>query len=841
MRRELKKKMAQWLDEAPKVKQAVTWGKPWPKGSLMLEQYEQTEFLIHQNGDLQSEIIGYWPDGSVKWTEHTFIADEHFQQVEITQNKKGSSVPIAENKFNAIYINGNNYQAKISKHSDKRNVLDYIKIGHQIIIQDVRLKVESEGERFHSNIESLQLVKNGSIKAVVQIKGSFISEAVKKRNQFTIYLSFYRDLEELDISYTFEVMENKKVSSISLEYDSPQSGELWNRHVGIINDDNVYFEGVQSLYSRRHREKNDDYANQVAGIETDPDLTSLLVDHARENAIWDLFSVSQLTSNFFDITKKTHRELSAVKIGSGSRYSGSVYHTTTFGGIQVYLDKFWEKYPSEIEISNLSTHKSHTSIYLWTSKVEAMEFQHYDYRDHMLSAYEGMEENRSTAAGIANTSKIKIKWYQERPTKELLILSSNAFNKPAILIESLEDYQKFGVFGIYSKLSKIIRLERQLETLFEFYKNEVEQREWYGFWNYGDFMHTYDPYRHEWLYDFGGYAWQNTELVPNMWLWLYFLRTGRRDVYELAEAMTIHTSEVDVYHSGEYKGLGSRHNVVHWGCQAKETRISMAGLHRYYYFLTGDPRTKEVINEVADNENSFERLEPLREFYEKKDHLIPIRTGPDWVALVSDWYTNWEMTNQSNFNQQIEIGIDCIYNSKHKLLSGPTFMFNPKTYELHYMGTGNVGGYHMIISFGGPQVWIEYAETTNNFKLKEMIAEFGKFYPLSDEEMRQKTDGELFKNHFAWPMFATSMMAYAAKYYDDETLTHQTWEYLLNPELSGVPNNVKDTIQEVKTWKTIKEMPWITTNVVSQWCLNVILCIELIGDKIPEKYLKGEN
>ena len=47
--------------------------------------------------------------------------------------------------------------------------------------------------------------------------------------------------------------------------------------------------------------------------------------------------------------------------------------------------------------------------------------------------------------------------------------------------------------------------------------------------------------RHEWRYDVGGCAWDNTELVPDMWLWYTFLRTGRADVFRMAEAMTRHT------------------------------------------------------------------------------------------------------------------------------------------------------------------------------------------------------------------------------------------------------------------------------------------------------------
>jgi hypothetical protein len=117
---------------------------------------------------------------------------------------------------------------------------------------------------------------------------------------------------------------------------------------------------------------------------------------------------------------------------------------------------------------------------------------------------------------------------------------------------------------------------------------QVEQHHWYGFWDFGDVMHSYDADRHVWRYDLGGMAWDNTELGTDMWLWVSFLRTGRADVFRMAEAMTRHTSEVDTYHLGALAGLGSRHNVRHWGCGAKESRISQAAMRRYFYYLTTD-------------------------------------------------------------------------------------------------------------------------------------------------------------------------------------------------------------------------------------------------------------
>ena len=38
--------------------------------------------------------------------------------------------------------------------------------------------------------------------------------------------------------------------------------------------------------------------------------------------------------------------------------------------------------------------------------------------------------------------------------------------------------------------------------------------------------------------------------------------------------MTRHTGEVDMYHLGRWKGLGTRHGVQHWGDSAKQVRAS---------------------------------------------------------------------------------------------------------------------------------------------------------------------------------------------------------------------------------------------------------------------------
>lgn len=75
-------------------------------------------------------------------------------------------------------------------------------------------------------------------------------------------------------------------------------------------------------------------------------------------------------------------------------------------------------------------------------------------------------------------------------------------------------------------------------------------------------------------------------LATELWLWMSFLRTGRANVFRTAFAMTRHLSEVDFHHIGPFAGLGSRHNVNHWGDGAKEARVAGSTLKRPFYYLT---------------------------------------------------------------------------------------------------------------------------------------------------------------------------------------------------------------------------------------------------------------
>ena len=156
----------------------------------------------------------------------------------------------------------------------------------------------------------------------------------------------------------------------------------------------------------------------------------------------------------------------------------------------------------------------------------------------------------------------------------------------------------------------------------------------------------------------------------------------------MAEAMTRHTGEVDVYHLGRFAGLGSLHNVRHWGCGSKEARISQAALRRFYYYLSTDERTGELMREVADADLTLLELDPMRLAMPLSEHPSQqparARIGPDWLAFASNWMTEWERTGDTCYRDKIVRGMDSIAKMRHGLFSGPGVLgYDPQSNMLY--------------------------------------------------------------------------------------------------------------------------------------------------------------
>lgn len=850
-----------WLgDRSPEEAAGVTWGVPWKKGQLQRHDLLQ---IAGESGSLpvQSWPTAYWPDGSVKWSAHAAVTPGGAPEELLLGKAAGREGAAAEaegvcikveESGEAITVDTGLIRCVLPKtgrqiiHSITRGSEELCSGGELTAVRSWSTNLDGvrtvREEPFNGKLYRVSVEQKGPVRAVVRMEGRcLLLRGSREWLPFTLRLYFYAGLDSIRMVHTFLYDGNPHedaVAGLGLAFSIPVRGPLYNRHVRLSGGAGFFCDSPKSIYNLRTTGKYRElYIRQQDGEQVvfDSGEDARFLGLMEDAATWDSFKLVQDSPDRYTVKKRTEEGCSWVKAAEGRRAGGLAYAGSESGGLAVGLRGFWRKAPSALEVSGISGHTAKLQAWLWPRDAEPMDLRHYDTKTHVESSYEGAKEMRATPYGIANTNELTLWALARTPGPDALRGLEQAAEAPPLLVCSPDYYHEAGAFGIWSLPDRSTPakalLEERLDGIVDFYLKEVETRRWYGFWDYGDFMHSYDSVRHVWNYDLGGCAWQNTELAPNMWLWIMFLRSGREDLFRLAEAMTRHTSEVDVYHIGEYAGLGSRHNVVHWGCGCKEARIAMAGLHRYYYYLTADERLGDIMDEVKDSDYTTVTLPPMRAYYPKDEHPTHVRVGPDWAAFSSNWMTRWERHEDHTYRDKLLTGIGCLKQADYRLISGPVYGYDPASGKLTPMGNDNWGR-HLAICMGGPQVWFELAGMLEDPEWNDMMAELGVYYNAPQEEKDLLTKGEVSHKRFEHPVLSVSIAAYGAYHRKDRTTAERCWTILHGNPYGKV--NLQSEAQERVYTEPLQEIGWINTNEAAQWSLNTIISLELIGAYLPE-------
>lgn len=864
-----------WLDpgHASGLTAGVTWGVPWHRGQLARD--EPLELLDEQGlqQPVQSWPLAYWPDGSVKWTAHAAQLPNYGQErftLRKAAKQAAASASFVSEDDQYISIHSDVLACKIAKQGDILVTSLALNLAAtqsdstaRPIAQRGRLKLHvadlsgaaagssrhtASKQEYTGHIEQACIENAGPLRAVIVIKGRHMPIGEKLQIgsagliPFTVRLIFYRSSATIGLKHTLFYdgdPAQHAIAAVGICFDLPMQGELYNRHIRFAGDTGWFSEAARGLMTARLPDYiRDSYKRQLQGEfvawgQADEQVQRYrkLLDDA---AIWNDFKLVQLSPDSYKISKRTSEQAAWIRALYGARARGMMYAGSEAGGIAFGLKHFWQQCPSGFEVRGLGSEQAEATLWLWSPDGEPMDLRHYDTVTHVLSSYEGDDELRSTPYGIAHTSDCILHLAGQTPSLAELEQLARVCEYTPLLVCQPERYAASSVFGRYSlpdcSTAGHRELEDTLEQLWCFYRDEVEQRKWYGFWDYGDVMHSYDPVRHTWKYDIGGCAWQNTELVPNKWLWYSFLRTGQSELFYMAEAMTRHTSETDLYHFGPYQGLGSRHNVLHFGCGCKEARIGMATLHRFYFYLTADERVGEIMDEVKDADYATVALDPMRAYFPKDEFPTHARSGPDWSAFCANWLVQWERYESQHYLDKIKAGIESLKRSPHRLLGGPTYGYNPETGELSYIGHENYD-YHMIICMGGPQVWIELADLLEDEEWADMLAELGEFYNLSAKEKSKRTNGAIVGKRWSIPMLSTLLMAYAAQRTGNKELGKQAWSYLTTvTDHWQISRLMPQQAPILEYPHKVVEVEGLSTNTASQWSLNVLMCKAYIGE-----------
>lgn len=858
------------------------FGSIWKKGEVTENDFR----LWNEAGEevpVQSKAAAFWPDGSIKWAFHEADSARMGKQVRLTchgEEAVKEEAKTEEGRKKQEASEGKSTAGKICQETvDGWQLTSPVlsveipKSGN-VLFRNLKLRGKCRVEEAYLRLILEKHFKEGSVRVEKQYPGrGIVTEAVleengplvwcfklsgthetvdgEKRLPFIVRLRFYGDLGRIDLQHTFLFDGDEQrefLKGIGIALKCPMEGQGFDRHVRMGSDYGSFHETSSLSLVWDHKHPGPIYERQMAGLPLEGYLTEeefvRLKDVAERSPVWDAYELTQESDMHFGVRKRTVEEdccyLDALH---GRRAPGTLAFGDKNGSILLGKKDFWQKYPSGMELADFSKDTATATMWIYAPAARAYDYRHYDHKTYMETCYEGFSDYGATPYGIANTNECSIAFSEKIiPTEEELADFGRSVQDAPVYFASPEYYHEHRAFGYWSLpdtgTEGLNWLEEELDRAIAFYEKEVEVRHWYGIYDYGDVMHTYDKFRHIWRYDIGGYAWQNTELMPTMWLWLAFLRTGRGDILRMAEAMTRHASDVDVYHLGELKGLGTRHGIRHWGCPCKEIRIGMAAHYRFPYYLLGDARFEEVFEDIKDADRSLVYMDPLRYVYPKEKTVLPThaRSGPDWAAMVSNWMTEWERKQDRKYLQKILVGMQDIIEAPLGLLSGPDFEYAPETAHLRYIGESATGGTHLQIALGAPQVWMELADLLEGDDWQKQLVQYGRFYYLSPEEKQKESGGLIGNRAFLYPIMAATMAAYSAAKNQDKELAHRTVQYIfraLLPEESDVGFGTVDR-ENAGNQPVLSEIPWVSTNFTAQWCLNMICALEFVKDAVPE-------
>lgn len=861
-----------WLDDrVPDVATGATWGMPWPRS----KHSPRTQFSLRdRDGNrvpLQSWPLAYWPDGSLKWTAHAVAANVTSKstafQIEPGQKGPAPSTSLAvKQDAGAIEIDTGVITCGVPRSG--RFCIDSIRRGDQELLKNGRLiairqnmlpEEEPDGtfrqETFESLIESAEIEHQGPVRAVIKITGRHGRLNGRLWLPFTLRLYFYAGGEDVRVIHTFVydgVERRDFIRGIGLRFDVPLVDALHNRHVRFVGeDDGVFGEAVRGLTGLRRDPGVDAREAQIAGREVTSIETRVAEGLELIPAFGD-WTLVQPTADSFQVRKRTAARHAWLDSSRGRRASGLGYIGGPSGGVAFGIRNFWESHPAQLDIRNARTKQAQVTMWLWAPDAPPMDLRFYhdglgqDTHEKQLEGlnitYEDYEPGFGTPVGVARTSEMRLWMLEATPARERFARLAEAVRTPAVMVAVPQTLHQAGVFGRTFSLpdraaAKQARIEEQLNWLFDFYEKQRDQHSWYGFWNFGDVMHTYDSDRHTWRYDVGGYAWDNSELSTDIWLWLYFLRTGRPDVYRFAEAMTRHTGEVDVHHLGKFAPLGSRHNVMHWGCSAKQLRISTALNRRYYYFLTADERVGDLLREQLEAARTLRTVVPERKLPEAQDRqretadgdYARLGFGTDWGSIAGAWLTEWERTGSRQMRDRLVASMRSIGRQPQGFFTGGGRMnLNSGAFDIAKDKALNVS--HLSAAFGLPEVCAELIELLKIPEFERAWVQYCTLYNAPSEQ--QKTElGESF-GELNLGQGHSRLTAYAASVKRDPALARRAWQEFYAGRAGFKPEQRFETkpISGPAVMNPVDEAAWVSTNEAAQWGLAAIECLAFAPD-----------
>jgi len=170
------------------------------------------------------------------------------------------------------------------------------------------------------------------------------------------------------------------------------------------------------------------------------------------------------------------------------------------------------------------------------------------------------------------------------------------------------------------------------------------------------------------------------------------------------------------------------------------------------------------------------------------------------------------------------------------MMSGPSFGYDPATATLYEIGGDLTSSYHLVTIFGGAELVAELLQLMEAPKFETTWLQFCRLYNAGEAERSAVLGAAAPKKYFEFPVWHARLTAYAAMRTNDSVLARRAWDELLNGFQRSSDEHLPihpRRLQGPDVLEPVEEVPWMETNHTSQWSLNVIELMGMIGAYAP--------
>jgi hypothetical protein len=648
----------------------VTGGIPLARGALT--DVSQARLLCAgEEVPLQTEVLAWWPDKSIKWllldfqatpTQTAFTlqygAGTRRQSVRrgitITRSTDGATTVDAGPTSFAVSASGGGFIEEVSYNGNRMREA----AGRRMNLLDF-LHTESPGdyhpgERYLRNatqdpsqvlVSRIVLEKAGPLHAVVLIEGRYTYKLVgstitgtnvKGDCPFRLRIHAYAGWALLKVEHFFCYEgdgDHDFARALGLRVPLPQGATA----VSCLADPPI----PRGPFARETGPRHEERISASGLYQASPDHFAIWTSDGRSLA-------------------KTH---------TGRRFEGVLDVRSPSVSLALGVRDFWQNAAKGLQAD---LEAGEATVYLWPPEAPPLDFRRHarewsvgetgepDDKDARTPAPFQRDNYRLASKGVGKTHYVMLYLHPPGEKPEDTLAVYRLFHHRPLLWAPASHYAQTLVFGRYRERvpGEHDDVEEALDRPIRFLRFSQDHFRWYGFWLFGNVCQEYNSMfqNGRWTRDFGRWGWANGDSVGRLAyaLMLQAVRKCTRTDLQFAEDFMLNIHDVASTHTPAYpehytgnflylKGAAHRHGAWPWACPYTGIRGAHPVGAKIHYFLTGEGHTKDILDEITQlvlrNPNGGEGDGPL---------------GPN----AQIYLYQWEVTGDDQWRQKLKTELE---------------------------------------------------------------------------------------------------------------------------------------------------------------------------------------